>query len=185
MGAEGVYLHREGQHYNFLRIHADGELYMVAVGSPSPYAKVLSDVMQWFHRDYALPARIERARYRTEGGILSWRMRRFDGHELSYDGRNNPDRSISLTCHDTTTGGRHFVHLLFLAEDIDWVPAMIDLNAADAADLEILIDVGPALARRIVSDRDQHGPFPSVDALVRVKGIGAKKLVAFRRFCKV
>jgi competence protein ComEA len=48
----------------------------------------------------------------------------------------------------------------------------IDVDRASAPELEILPRVGPALARRIVADRDSLGPFGSLDGLQRVKGIG-------------
>ena len=51
-------------------------------------------------------------------------------------------------------------------------PSIIDVDRATAAELEALPRVGPALAKRIVEDRDANGPFGSVEALQRVKGIG-------------
>jgi competence protein ComEA len=48
----------------------------------------------------------------------------------------------------------------------------IDVDAASAAELEALPRVGPALAKRIVADRDANGPFGSIEGLQRVKGIG-------------
>jgi competence protein ComEA len=48
----------------------------------------------------------------------------------------------------------------------------IDPDVATEADLVRLPRVGPALARRIVADRDSLGPFGSLEALQRVKGIG-------------
>jgi competence protein ComEA len=48
----------------------------------------------------------------------------------------------------------------------------IDVNTATAEQLDALPRVGPALAARIVADRDSLGPFDSLDALQRVKGIG-------------
>jgi len=36
--------------------------------------------------------------------------------------------------------------------------------------------IGPATAAAIVTDREQHGPFASVDDLSRVRGIGPAKL---------
>lgn len=50
--------------------------------------------------------------------------------------------------------------------------AQIDLNRADAEELERLPGIGPALAARIVADREQNGPFRSVDELDRVIGVG-------------
>jgi competence protein ComEA len=54
------------------------------------------------------------------------------------------------------------------------IPAIIDLDVASAAEIETLRGVGPALAARIVADRDSLGPFGSTDELQRVRGIGAR-----------
>lgn len=59
-------------------------------------------------------------------------------------------------------------------------PAPLDLNSATAGQLEALPRVGPALASRIVAYRSAHGPFPAVDSLVRVAGIGPAILAAIR-----
>lgn len=48
----------------------------------------------------------------------------------------------------------------------------ININTADAAQLEDLPGVGPVLAGRIVAYREQQGPFASVDALESVTGLG-------------
>jgi competence protein ComEA len=53
--------------------------------------------------------------------------------------------------------------------------APLDLNTADAAQLDQLPGVGPVLARRIVDYRTQHGGFRSVDELREVSGIGSAK----------
>ncbi len=50
----------------------------------------------------------------------------------------------------------------------------VDINAASAAELERLPDVGPSLANRIVEYRTAHGPFQSSEELAHVKGIGPK-----------
>jgi len=49
---------------------------------------------------------------------------------------------------------------------------LINLNRADAGELESLPGVGPVLAERIVADREANGPFASVDDLGRVPGVG-------------
>ena len=54
------------------------------------------------------------------------------------------------------------------------VPAVIDLDVAGTSEIETLRGVGPALAARIVADRDSLGPFGSTDELQRVRGIGAR-----------
>lgn len=56
----------------------------------------------------------------------------------------------------------------------------VNINTADATALEALPGVGPALAKRIVDYRAEHGPFASVDALIDVPGIGQAKLEALR-----
>lgn len=49
---------------------------------------------------------------------------------------------------------------------------LVSLSTADAAALESLPGIGPVLAQRIVADREQNGPFATVDDLTRVSGIG-------------
>ena len=51
-------------------------------------------------------------------------------------------------------------------------PAKVDLDIASEKEIEALRHVGPALAKRIVADRDSFGPFGSLDGLGRVKGVG-------------
>ena len=48
----------------------------------------------------------------------------------------------------------------------------IDLDRADAATIESLPGIGPALAARIISNRDSAGPFGGIEALCDVRGIG-------------
>lgn len=57
---------------------------------------------------------------------------------------------------------------------------LVNLNTADAAALETLPGVGPALATRILAWRDENGPFRAVDELLAVAGIGEKTLAGFR-----
>lgn len=56
----------------------------------------------------------------------------------------------------------------------------IDLNLATAIDLERLPGVGPVLAQRIVSYREERGPFSTVEDLLDVPGIGESKLATMR-----
>lgn len=48
----------------------------------------------------------------------------------------------------------------------------IDVDRAGPEDLDRLPGIGPALAQRIIEDRELNGPFGSVEALQRVRGIG-------------
>lgn len=58
--------------------------------------------------------------------------------------------------------------------------APVDLNNASAGELETLPGVGPVLAERIISFRDQNGRFDVVEDLLQVPGIGEAKLAALR-----
>ena len=48
----------------------------------------------------------------------------------------------------------------------------VNINTADAAQLEALDGIGPTLAQRIVAYREEHGPFADIEDLTRVEGIG-------------
>ncbi len=50
--------------------------------------------------------------------------------------------------------------------------SLIDLDLASPASIESLPRIGPALAARIVANRDSFGAFGSLDGLQRVRGIG-------------
>jgi competence ComEA-like helix-hairpin-helix protein len=56
----------------------------------------------------------------------------------------------------------------------------ININTAEAAELELIIGVGAILAKCIVEYRADNGPFKSLDDLVKVGGVGRKKLSAIR-----
>ena len=53
--------------------------------------------------------------------------------------------------------------------------SLVNINLATAHQLQALSGVGEATARAIVEDREAHGPFSSVEDLMRVSGIGQKK----------
>ena len=53
-------------------------------------------------------------------------------------------------------------------------PQPLDLNQATAQELANLPGIGPALAERIVQDRQEHGKFESVNDLTRIRGIKSK-----------
>jgi competence ComEA-like helix-hairpin-helix protein len=54
--------------------------------------------------------------------------------------------------------------------------ARIDLNAADATDLQRLPGIGPVGARRIVEEREAGGPYRTVGDLARVAGFGPSRV---------
>ena len=56
----------------------------------------------------------------------------------------------------------------------------VNLNTAEAAQLETLPRIGPAMAERIIAWRDENGRFTSVEDLLAVPGIGDKMLESMR-----
>ena len=50
----------------------------------------------------------------------------------------------------------------------------VDLDTAPESVLVTLPGIGPALAQRIIRDRERHGAFGSLTALTRVGGIGER-----------
>jgi competence protein ComEA len=58
----------------------------------------------------------------------------------------------------------------------------VDVNSADWPELTLLPNVGETLARRIVENRQQHGPFADVHDLQRVKGIGPRTVEQMRPY---
>ena len=65
--------------------------------------------------------------------------------------------------------------LLLVLFSFNTFSATVNINTADAATLDAAMQgVGPKSAAAIVAYRTKHGPFKSVDDLVKVKGIGPK-----------
>ena len=63
--------------------------------------------------------------------------------------------------------------------DVDRTPVVIaqfqlDINAADWPEFALLPNIGEVLAKRIVADRNERGPFKDWNDLRRVRGIGPK-----------
>ncbi len=56
----------------------------------------------------------------------------------------------------------------------------ININTANARQLQQLSGIGPVLARRITVFRERNGPFAAVEDLVEVSGIGPKTLENIR-----
>jgi len=71
------------------------------------------------------------------------------------------------------------------AADAVGIIGLTSLNSADAQALIALPGIGPAIARRIIAYRKQHGPFTSVEQLIEITGIGARNLDEFRHLVTV
>ena len=87
-------------------------------------------------------------------------------HKTSYEGTAHGDYTVSVQ------------------EKTDEITAptrvLVNVNTADAEELETLTGIGPALAQAIVDYRAGHGAFRSAEDLLLVKGIGEAKLEGFR-----
>lgn len=57
---------------------------------------------------------------------------------------------------------------------------LVNINTASAAELQALSGIGPSMAQSIIDERTKNGPFASVDDLMRVSGIGEKKLAKIK-----
>lgn len=57
---------------------------------------------------------------------------------------------------------------------------LVNINTASAAELQTLSGIGPSMAQSIIDDRTKNGAFASVDDLMRVSGIGEKKLAKIK-----
>ena len=75
-------------------------------------------------------------------------------------------------------GGRETIEIQRLAESE--YEFKLDINSATWVEWMQLDGVGDVLARRIVEDRETNGPFETIDALDRVKGIGPATLNRLR-----
>lgn len=96
---------------------------------------------------------------------------------------------------DADRGGVNLARVLIDAEQV-LVPVvgaagvesgggLVNLNTADAAALQTLPRVGPALADRIITWREANGGFRSVDDLLSVSGIGDKTFEGLRALVTV
>ena len=61
----------------------------------------------------------------------------------------------------------------------------INLNTANAEQLEEVPGIGPATADKILKMRKSYGAFKSVDDLRAIKGIGPKRLEKMRKYLTV
>jgi competence protein ComEA len=82
--------------------------------------------------------------------------------------------TVKVACSAATEAGKQ------AAEQAAVQEGKINVNTADAAQLESLPGIGPATAKSILDHREQHGAFKSTEELKDVKGIGDKKYDAIK-----
>jgi competence protein ComEA len=91
----------------------------------------------------------------------------------------------STTTTTTTTSDQAASEAEAVADPMlsDFTP--IDINRADREALMALPGIGPVLAERIITYREAHGPFKSVDDLTAIAGIGERNINIFRKLVRV
>ncbi|MDO4860183.1 MAG: ComEA family DNA-binding protein [Bacillota bacterium] len=66
------------------------------------------------------------------------------------------------------------------ASSADAAGGMVNINTAGSEQLQTLTGIGPALAERIISYREQNGAFMSIEEIKNVSGIGDKTFEKFK-----
>lgn len=61
----------------------------------------------------------------------------------------------------------------------------VNLNTANSEQLQQVPGIGPATASKILQMRKTYGPFKSVDDLLAIRGLGAKRLEKMRKYLTV
>jgi competence protein ComEA len=57
---------------------------------------------------------------------------------------------------------------------------VININRATKTEFDSLVGIGPVIAARIISYRNQNGPFIALEDLLKVSGVGPKTLEKMR-----
>lgn len=88
---------------------------------------------------------------------------------------NIPEKTVSIDTTDSSSAEKE--------EDV--ISAKININTANLKTLQKLTGIGPTYAKRIIDYRIEHGSFKSIDELLKIKGIGKKRLEKIKPFIKL
>lgn len=66
------------------------------------------------------------------------------------------------------------------ASGVSGATGLVNINTASAEELQTLSGIGPSMAQSIIDERTKNGAFASVEDLMRVSGIGEKKLAKIK-----
>ena len=61
----------------------------------------------------------------------------------------------------------------------------ININKADASELESIPGIGPSTAQKIITYRNENGKFSSIDDIKNISGIGDKKFESIKEYLSV
>ncbi len=79
----------------------------------------------------------------------------------------------------TTTSSQHSVTTTQTEENVLFP---LNINTATKEELIRVPGIGDVYAARIIDYREQNGGFSTLDQLIEIKGIGEKRLQAFREY---
>ena len=113
------------------------------------------------------------------GGLYLWQQQ---GDEMTVTGAEGEDASsVFFVWEETQPAAREAPTDAEEGEsgeapsEAPWIPAteplLVNINTAQAPELEKLPGIGPAKAAAIILYREEHGPFGSIEELMRVPGI--------------
>lgn len=98
-------------------------------------------------------------------------MKRYDPADQS----NLTEKMVSADTTDSSSTGT----------EEDTTSDKINVNTADMKALQKLTGIGPTYAQRIIDYRNEHGSFTSFEELLKIKGIGKKRLEKIKPFIKL
>ena len=61
-------------------------------------------------------------------------------------------------------------------------PGAVNINTADAQELQKIPGIGPASAKKIIDHRNRYGPFRRPEEILIIEGISDRRFREFRRF---
>lgn len=109
---------------------------------------------------------------RAKLALLNLAAPAVDSSQILVPGPDTPTEAAGTTAGTPSTAGDAGTHGPTGTGTAGSGPGTINVNTADAATLEQLPGIGPALAARIIDHREQVGPFGSLEDLDAVSGIG-------------
>jgi len=111
------------------------------------------------------------------------------GSVISLYKREKEKQNIMTISMEMNSGEKHDTTIIGKAENKRKKEKMkselVDINQATAKELEALPGIGPVLALRIIEERNRKGKFLAPEDLLKVKGIGKKKLEEIKDKIKI
>jgi comEA protein len=71
-----------------------------------------------------------------------------------------------------------------VAKPVEGLEGQVNINAASQAELELLPGIGPSIAGKMISYREEH-QFEQLNHVMRIKGIGKKTYAKIKPYLKL